>query len=315
MNENVWSRATAHGKVNLFFGVGALQLDGYHDVLSIYQALSLREDISVRFAFDESSIVVDGTLHEDQLLEVPLGESNLVAKAAKLIASLGGLEEPKLDFEIFKRVPVAGGMAGGSADAAAAMLAANQLLQTGFSSARLIEESVALGADVPFGLLGGTAVGTGRGEKLESLSLGTELHLVMIVNENGLSTPKVYAELDRQRESDGINTRELPAIPSPSALIDALASADIGAIAKHIHNDLEPAALALLPELELTIAAAERYGALRAFVSGSGPTVAALVETADDALALEMALRHANFDAFATSSTTHGARLLDDEGN
>jgi 4-diphosphocytidyl-2-C-methyl-D-erythritol kinase len=315
VNENVWSRATAHGKVNLFFGVGALQLDGYHDVLSIYQALSLREDISVRFAFDESSIVVDGTLHEDQLLEVPLGESNLVAKAAKLIASLGGLEEPKLDFEIFKRVPVAGGMAGGSADAAAAMLAANQLLQTGFSSARLIEESVALGADVPFGLLGGTAVGTGRGEKLESLSLGTELHLVMIVNENGLSTPKVYAELDRQRESDGINTRELPAIPSPSALIDALASADIGAIAKHIHNDLEPAALALLPELELTIAAAERYGALRAFVSGSGPTVAALVETADDALALEMALRHANFDAFATSSTTHGARLLDDEGN
>lgn len=315
MNENVWSRATAHGKVNLFFGVGALQLDGYHDVLSIYQALSLREDVSVRFAFDEASIVVDGTLHEDQLLEVPLGESNLVAKAAKLIASLGGLEEPKLDFEIFKRVPVAGGMAGGSADAAAAMLAANQLLQTGFSSARLIEESVALGADVPFGLLGGTAVGTGRGEKLESLSLGTELHLVMIVNENGLSTPKVYAELDRQRESDGINTRELPAIPSPSALIEALASADIGAVAKHIHNDLEPAALALLPELQLTIAAAERYGALRAFVSGSGPTVAALVETADDALALEMALRHANFDAFATSSTTHGARLLDDEGN
>ena len=315
MNENVWSRATAHGKVNLFFGVGALQLDGYHDVLSIYQALSLREDVSVRFAFDEASIVVDGTLHEDQLLEVPLGESNLVAKAAKLIASLGGLEEPKLDFEIFKRVPVAGGMAGGSADAAAAMLASNQLLQTGFSSARLIEESVALGADVPFGLLGGTAVGTGRGEKLESLSLGTELHLVMIVNENGLSTPKVYAELDRQRESDGINTRELPAIPSPSALIEALASADIGAVAMHIHNDLEPAALALLPELELTIAAAERYGALRAFVSGSGPTVAALVETADDALALEMALRHANFDAFATSSTTQGARLLDDEGN
>ena len=315
MNENVWSRATAHGKVNLFFGVGALQLDGYHEVLSIYQALALREDVAVRFGNDEASIVVDGTLHEDKLLEVPLGDSNLVAKAAKLLASLGGLEEPQLDFEIFKRVPVAGGMAGGSADAAAAMLAANQLLQTGFSSARLIEESVALGADVPFGLLGGTAVGTGRGEKLESLSLGAELHLVMIVNENGLRTPKVYAELDRQREADGLNPRELPAIPSPSALIEALASADIGAVAKHIHNDLEPATLALLPELELTIAAAERYGALRAFVSGSGPTVAALVETAEDALALKMALRHANFDAFATSSTTQGARLLDDEGN
>jgi 4-diphosphocytidyl-2-C-methyl-D-erythritol kinase len=315
VNESVWSRATAHGKVNLFFGVGALQLDGYHDVLSIYQALALREDVAVRFSHKEPSIVVEGTLKEDQLVQVPLGESNLVVKAARLIASLGGLEEPKLDFEIFKRVPVAGGMAGGSADAAAAVLAANQLLQTGFSTERLIEESVALGADVPFGLLGGTAVGTGRGEKLESLSLATELHLVMIVNENGLSTPKVYAELDRQREAAKINPRELPAIPRPNALIEALASADIRAVAEHIHNDLEPAALALLPELELTIAAAERYGALRAFVSGSGPTVAALVETADDALALELALRHANFDAFATSSTTQGARLLDDEGN
>jgi 4-diphosphocytidyl-2-C-methyl-D-erythritol kinase len=135
----------------------------------------------------------------------------------------------------------------------------------------------------------------------------------MIVNENGLSTPKVYAELDRQREADGLNPRELPAIPSPKALIEALALADIRAVAKHIHNDLEPAALSLLPELELTIAAAERYGALRAFVSGSGPTVAALVETAEDAQALELALRHANFDAFATSSTTRGATLIDEE--
>jgi 4-diphosphocytidyl-2-C-methyl-D-erythritol kinase len=131
----------------------------------------------------------------------------------------------------------------------------------------------------------------------------------MIINENGLSTPKVYAELDRQREAQGINPRELGEVGAPSELIQALANADVRAIAKHIHNDLEPAALSLLPELELTIAAAERYGALRAFVSGSGPTVAALVENHDDAVALETALRHANFDAFAVSTTQHGAHL------
>ena len=309
MSNATTSRASACGKVNLFFGVGALQLDGYHDVLSIYQALNLQEDVSVGFASGETTVNVEGSINKDQLLEVPRSASNLVVKAAQLVARLGGLEEPSLDFEIFKRVPVAGGMAGGSADAAAAMLAANELLQTGFSKQRLMEESVALGADVPFAILGGTALGAGRGEKLEPLKLGAQLHLVMIVNENGLSTPKVYAELDRQREAQGINPRELGAIGVPAELIEALENGDVPAIAKHIHNDLEPAALALLPELELTIAAAEKYGALRAFVSGSGPTVAALVETHDDAVALALALRHANFDAFAVSSTAHGALL------
>ncbi len=309
MSETTWVRATACGKVNLFFGVGALQLDGYHDVLSIYQALHLHEDVAVRLAIGESVIEVQGSIRQDQLLEVPRGDSNLVVKAANLVAKLGGLDESPLDFEIFKRVPVAGGMAGGSADAAAAVLAANELLQTGFSRERLIQESVLIGADVPFAIMGGTAIGTGRGEKLEATSLGAELHFVMIVNEHGLSTPKVYAELDRQREASGLDPRDLGVVETPASLISALANGNVVEIAKHIHNDLEPAALALLPELELTIAAAERYGAIRAFVSGSGPTVAALVETHDDALALELALRHANFDAFAVSSTSEGARL------
>ena len=311
MIDQTWARATAFGKVNLFCGVGALQLDGYHDVLSIYQALHLGEEVAVRFAHAEQIIDVAGTLHEDQLLQVPRNESNLVVKAANLVASLGGLDAPKLSFEIFKRVPVAGGMAGGSADAAAAVLAANQLLETGFSASRLIEESVALGADVPFALLGGTAIGTGRGEKLEPVPMASELHFVMIVNENGLSTPKVYAELDRQRELAGLEPKALGAIETPVRLLQALQSGDIRAIAENIHNDLEPAALALMPELELTIAAAERYGAMRAFVSGSGPTVAAIVQTREDAAALELALRHANFDAFAVASTSHGAHLKD----
>lgn len=301
--------ASAAGKVNLFFGVGSLKTDGYHDVVSVYQALSLREDVSMSRSAAAPHVAVAGNIRREQLDSVPRGDSNLVYKAVRLLESLAGLTPTDVDFEIFKRVPVAGGMAGGSADAAAALLAANEFLNTGFSHQRLLEESVRLGADVPFGIMGGTAIGVGRGEKLEPLELGRELHLVMVANDQGLSTPQVYAELDRQRETDGADPRELGELAKPQAFIDALQSGDLDRIGALIHNDLEPAALALLPELELTLAAAEKYGALRAFVSGSGPTVAALVETADDALALQTALRHANFDAFATTSSPLGARV------
>ncbi|MEY4349356.1 MAG: hypothetical protein RL719_653 [Actinomycetota bacterium] len=309
MSERNWVHASAAGKVNLYFGVGSLKTDGYHDVMSIYQSLNLREDVSIASSINEPHVSVAGNIRPEQLDSVPRGESNLVYKAVRLLENLAGLEPSDVDFEIFKRVPVAGGMAGGSADAAAAMLAANEFLNTGFSRQRLLDESGQLGADVPFGILGGTAIGVGRGEQLESLELGRELHLVMVANDQGLSTPQVYAELDRQREADGADPRELEPLAKPQALIDALQAGQLDRIAALIHNDLEPAALALLPELELTLAAAEKYGALRAFVSGSGPTVAALVENFDDAIALQTALRHANFDAFATTSSPLGAQV------
>mgnify|MGYP002655113748 FL=1 len=309
MSERNWVHASAAGKVNLFFGVGSLKTDGYHDVMSIYQSLNLREDVSIAASINEPQVSVAGNIRREQLDSVPRGESNLVYKAVRLLEHLAGLEPSDVDFEIFKRVPVAGGMAGGSADAAATMLAANEFLNTGFSRQRLLDESVQLGADVPFGILGGTAIGVGRGEQLESLELGRELHLVMVANDQGLSTPQVYAELDRQREADGADPRELEPLAKPQALIDALQAGQLDRIAALIHNDLEPAALALLPELELTLAAAEKYGALRAFVSGSGPTVAALVENFEDAIALQTALRHANFDAFATTSSSLGAQV------
>ncbi len=309
MSNRNWVHASAAGKVNLYFGVGSLKVDGYHDVVSVYQSLSLREDVSLAHSNAKSQIAVAGNIRQEQLDSVPRGHSNLVYKAFRLVESLAGLEPTEVDFEIFKRVPVAGGMAGGSADAAAALLAANEFLETGFSQQKLIEESVRLGADVPFGILGGTAIGVGRGEQLEPISLGGVLHLVMVVNDQGLSTPAVYAELDRQREAEGADPKDLGELVHPKAFIDALAHGQLDQIAALIHNDLEPAALALLPELELTLKAADKYGALRAFVSGSGPTVAALVENADDALALQTALRHANFDAFATTSCALGAQV------
>ncbi|MEY4390532.1 MAG: hypothetical protein RLZZ400_275 [Actinomycetota bacterium] len=300
--------ASAPSKVNLFFGVGATRPDGFHDVVSLYQELNLRETVSVTVS-DKHSIEVAGTIDERQLALVPRSEANLVVKAAHLLLRATGVDDIALDFEIFKRVPVAGGMAGGSADAAAALLACNQLLETNFSRERLIREAAALGSDVPFALLGGTALGLGRGENLESVQLGTELNFVMILNKAGLSTPEVYQELDRLREAEGMDPRQLGTPEPPQALMAALAAGDFKGITQHVHNDLQPAALSLLPELELTISAAEKYGAAKAFVSGSGPTVAALVETADDAKALAIALQHANFNAFAVQSEALGARL------
>ena len=300
--------ASAPSKVNLFFGVGATRPDGFHDVVSLYQELNLRETVSVNSS-ERNSVEVVGTIEERQLALVPRSEANLVVKAAKLLTQSNGIDDAFFDYEIFKRVPVAGGMAGGSADAAAALLACNELLETNFSRERLIREAAALGSDVPFALLGGTALGLGRGENLESVRLGSELNLVMILNKAGLSTPEVYQELDRMREAEGTDPRQLATPEAPKELITALAAGNFKGIAQHVHNDLQPAALSLLPDLELTISAAEKYGAAKAFVSGSGPTVAALVETADDAKALAIALQHANFNAFAVQSAALGARL------
>ena len=283
--------------MNLFFGVGAARADGFHEVVSIYQELDLRERVEVSRSQD-FEIKISGDIDERQL-----------AQAAELLAHSAGIEEEPLAFSIVKQVPVAGGMAGGSADAAAALLACNQLLETNLSRDRLISESVQLGSDVPFAIMGGTAIGRGRGEKLEPLTLGRPLHFVMIMNSGGLSTPEVYAELDRQREQAGIDPRQVPAPQAPEALIRALADGDVREIAVQISNDLQNAAIALLPELELTLSAAERYGALRAFVSGSGPTVAALVETSEDASALAVALQHANFKAFVVQTDSLGAVL------
>ena len=303
--------ASAPGKVNLHFGVGALDLDGYHDVISVYQALNLRERVTVSRAKDQVwNVSVAGNLAQEQLALVPTDETNLVVKASVLAGELAGLETPRaLNLSITKQIPVAGGMAGGSADAAAAFLAAAEKYSLDLSLEALQFQSRRLGADVPFCMHGGTALGTGRGDRLERLALGAELHFVMIASGTGLSTPKVYAELDRQRELQGIDPHEAPAPEHPSALIDALAEGDLKQIAKLIHNDLEPAALALAPELELTLATAEKYGALRAFVSGSGPTVAALVASEAAAGELVAKLHEANFDAFATSTSSLGAQL------
>lgn len=304
--------ASAPGKVNLHFAVGALAGDGYHAVSSIYQALNLTEYVSLSASPDEAShIFLTGSLQPEQLALVPTDGVNLVVKAVALAAELAGIERLRaLNFQIDKHVPVAGGMAGGSADAAAALLAAVEKFNLQISMDALVAAAVKLGADVPFALVGGTAIGTGRGEQLRNLELAQPLHFVMITSQDGLKTPAVYAELDRQRAKSGQDPKTVAVPDEPIALIDALAAGDFEAICQLIRNDLEPAAIALMPDLEFTIAAAERFGAARAFVSGSGPTVAALAPSAEAAQELATKLTEANFSVVACSSTNSGAELL-----
>lgn len=261
--------ASAPGKINLYFAVGPKLTNGYHEVCSVYLALNLRENVGVTFS-NELKISVDGSLPQSQLDGVPLDGSNLVVRAGQLVT------DETLAYSISKHVPVAGGMGGGSADAAAALVAAEAL--TGHKAKH---DSVTLGADVPFAIMGGVALGTGVGEKLVPLAMATELHIVLIASEGGLSTPAVYSRLDELREQANL----VPQFnsPTPTELIEALEIGDVEAIARFVHNDLQWAALDLKPELQEVIDRAKAAGALTAIVSGSGPTVFAIARDSESA--------------------------------
>jgi 4-diphosphocytidyl-2-C-methyl-D-erythritol kinase len=285
-------RASAPGKVNLYFAVGPKLPNGYHEVCSVYLALNLREVVSVEHS-NELSIVVGGDLSAQQLSGVPTDSRNLVVAAARLVT------EKSLAFEITKRVPVAGGMGGGSADAAAALLATQAL--TGSDSAA---DPVTLGADVPFALMGGVALGLGVGEKLTPLEMNCELPVVLITSAGGLSTPAVYQRLDELRAKDKLEPEFSP--PIPEELIDALRIGGVAAIARLAHNDLQRAALDLNPELQDTLDRAKAAGALTALVSGSGPTIFAIAESRETANKIAKQFGSA---ALVTSGPAAGARL------
>jgi 4-diphosphocytidyl-2-C-methyl-D-erythritol kinase len=266
-------------KVNLQLAVGAVRPDGYHDLVTVFHAVSLYDEVTATPARGPR-VTVAG----ESAAEVPTDESNLALRAAVLLAERIGVA-PAVHLHIDKGIPVAGGMAGGSADAAGALLACDALWGAGLAREELVSLAAELGSDVPFSLLGGTAIGVGRGEMLTPALAAGQFHWVFALAEGGLSTPEVYQECDRLRGES-----EVP-VPRVSAeLMAALRSGDPYALGSAIDNDLELAALSLRPELLKTLEAGLDRGALGAIVSGSGPTCAFVVRDAQAAVELSATL-------------------------
>lgn len=253
-------------KINLHLGVGALRPDGFHDLTTVFHAISLYDDITVTSA-DALTVRVEGEWAAD----VPTDSSNLAHQAVTALAAISG-REAAADVLIRKQIPVAGGCAGGSADAAATLVACDELWGLGLSREQLSEVAAGLGSDVPFCLHGGTALGRGRGEVLTPVLAEGQHWWVLALVDGGLSTPAVYGELDRQRESG-------PAVMASDAaeVLAALRSGSAPALGRALSNDLQAAALALRPELRELLEVGRGLGAIGGVVSGSGPTVAFLV--------------------------------------
>ncbi len=271
--------ARVPAKVNLELMVGPRRPDGFHHLATVFQAVGLYDDVSVEPA-DDWGVTVTGP-YADQ---VPTDESNLAMRAARLLAGETGIDIP-VHITIDKDIPVAGGMAGGSADAAGALVACDALWGLGSSKAGLEELGAELGSDVPFALTGGTAMGSGRGDRLAPVLGRGHYHWVFALGEVGLSTPMVYAECDRLRAT----VRVPEPVPSAS-MMTALRSGDAAALGRALSNDLQPAAISLQPRLDEVLRTGIEYGALGGIVSGSGPTVAFLVSDTEHGLDLAVAL-------------------------
>ncbi|MET3637720.1 4-(cytidine 5'-diphospho)-2-C-methyl-D-erythritol kinase [Curtobacterium oceanosedimentum] len=299
-------RVRAPGKINVFLSVGALQDDGYHDVATAYQAVSLYEDVTAEAA-DDFSVRFTGPIDTSA---VPTDDSNLAIRAARLVAEAAG-HRGGVRLTIEKQVPVAGGMGGGSADAAATLLACDTLWGTALGRDELLRLAARLGADVPFAFAGGTAVGTGRGDELSPALAKGEFHWVLALSDDGLSTPAVYRALDEHRERYRADIRPAPTTPVVEAnVLQALRAGDADLLADCLHNDLQAPSMRLQPGLAATIEVGEKAGALAGIVSGSGPTVAFLVADRDAALEVQVELSAAGLVALRATGPVHGARVV-----
>jgi 4-diphosphocytidyl-2-C-methyl-D-erythritol kinase len=267
--------------VNLQLSVGAARPDGFHELATVYQAVGLFDEIVVRTS-DRAGITL--TLSGEGEGELSLGDDNLAYRAAVALAEHVGVE-PAVEVHIHKAIPIAGGMAGGSADAAGTLLACDALWRQSTPRDELMSLAAELGSDVPFALHGGTAIGSGRGEQLTPvLSRGT-FHWVFALANGGLSTPAVYAECDRLR-----GARKVPDPYVSDMLMQAVRAGDPVLLGKSLHNDLQAAALSLRPTLGQVLEVGDDYGALGGIVSGSGPTCAFVARDEEHALDIAVAL-------------------------
>ncbi len=294
--------ARVPAKINLELRVGPVRPDGYHGLATVYHAVSLYDEVTAFFD-DDWGVSVRGPLAAG----VPTDESNLALRAARALADASGVEEP-VHLAIRKDIPVAGGMAGGSADAAAALVACDSLW--GLATPRDELEGVAagLGSDIPFLLFGGTAMGSGRGESVTPVLARGAFHWVLALSEEGLSTPQVYAECDRLR---GPLTEVTDPRVAPG-MMSALRAGDAEALAGELANDLQPAALSLAPRLRDVLEAGLEFGALAGIISGSGPTIAFLTLGNEAALDLAVSLTASGAvrEVRRVTGPAHGAHLV-----
>ena len=292
-------------KVNLQLSVGPRESDGYHQLVTVFQAISIFDEVTVKIG--EQGTGINLNVSGDQIHGVPTDSTNLVVKAIELIADKFELDID-VSVDIKKSIPVAGGMAGGSADAAAAIVAIDELYSLEMTREEMHSIAAQLGSDVPFLLSGGTAIGQGRGDQLTAaLSRGT-YHWVLALSSVGLSTPAVYSECDRLRQGLDISDPQIS-----DALMQALLTADPSNVGKLLVNDLQPAACSLRPALRLILDVGQEYGALGAIVSGSGPTVAFLVSDEEHGLDLAVALSASGVVGSVTRAfgPVYGAKVID----
>jgi 4-diphosphocytidyl-2-C-methyl-D-erythritol kinase len=296
-------RVRVPAKINLHLAVGPLRPDGYHELTTVYHAISLYDEVTARRG-DQLTLTMEG----EGAGVLPLDGTNLVLRAARALAAATGVA-PQARLHLRKQIPIAGGLAGGSADAAAALVACDALWSTGLSRDELATIAADIGSDVPFLVLGGTALGTGRGEAVSPvLARSTSWHWVVATADGGLSTPAVYQELDRLRVT-GLAGAPLGL---PDELLAALRQRDPTVLAAALGNDLQSAALSLRPALAGTLAAGQKAGALAALVSGSGPTCVFLARDAAHAatLAAELADSGACRTALVATGPVAGARVV-----
>ncbi len=301
MTERLTVRAPA--KINLHLGVGGPREDGFHPLETVYTSIGLYDDV-VAVAATEWSLSLDAAAHVDAA-GVPLDDSNIVAAAARALSALHGVPVTA-EVTIVKGIPVAGGLAGGSADAAAALVALDRLHDLQTSDEDLLRIAAERGSDVPFALFGGHALGTGRGEVVEPLPAGDAVLWWVVVPSlaGGLSTPAVYRHFDEL--NPGASAAPAPA----TAVLTALRAGDPQALAAALHNDLQEPAIDLRPDLGELIEHGEAHGALRGLVSGSGPTVVFLCADADAARGLAGVLQEDGRTALVANGPVAGAHLV-----
>ena len=292
-------------KVNLQLAVGPLGKDGFHEVTTVFQAISLFDDVSIKLAKQGSgtSLTLSGATSGG----VPIDDENLAIRAAKLMAEKFDLSTD-LEIHLKKEIPVAGGMAGGSADAAGVIVAMDSLFEVGLSRDEMEAIAAQLGSDVPFGISGGVAIGRGRGDQLTPALSRGNYHWVLALSGQGLSTPAVYQECDRLREGLEIARPQVS-----DSMMQALRAGDAVALGQALSNDLQAAACSLRPALRLVLDVGRDYGALGGIVSGSGPTVAFLVEDEERSMDLTVALSSSGVVAgvVRASGPVHGARVIE----